>query len=89
MLCPVPGVLGITLTLFLETVTEMEEPLPVRLSFPPGTQIEVRQEVGRWPSQWIEPRLGGADEGSMCNVLTHRRGQHPRPGGKTGPAPPY
>lgn len=60
LLCPVPGVLGITVTLFLETAPEVEEALPVGPSFPPPVQVEVRQEVGHWPSMWTQPKLDGA-----------------------------
>lgn len=60
LLWPVPGVWGITVTLFLETAPEVEEALPVGPSFPPSVQIEVRQEVGQWPSRWTQPRLDEA-----------------------------
>lgn len=55
-----PGVLGITVTLFLETAPEVEEALPVGPSFPPSVQVEVRQEVDHWPSKWTQPKLDGA-----------------------------
>ena len=55
-----PGVLGITVTLFLEAAPEVEEVVPVGHAFPLGVQIEVRQEVGQWPSRWTRPSLDGA-----------------------------